>query len=74
MADITLTITIPDAKVAKAREVFFVIHPKPESYAGTDKDWIEETIRHHLTMTVKQGLLRKAQADAVLEDSYTVEP
>lgn len=71
MADITLTITIPDAKAAKAKEGFLRECPKPAAFGGTDKEWIEEVLRRTINQHVRRGLHTIAQEATTIEDDYT---
>jgi len=71
MPDITISFTIPSAKVTKAREGYLRSHPKPGTFAGTDKEWITRCVRRDFVDTVKDGLRNIAHAELVVEDDYT---
>lgn len=71
MADITLSITIPDAKVAKVRAGFLAARPKEPGFAGTDAEWFEEVWRRLVTVTTQKGLRMLAAKNEPVESSYT---
>lgn len=63
MADFTVTITIPDAKVATAKAALFTRHPKPVPKEGeeyiTDKAHFENINAMLLNKEIRKG--RNAQ-------------
>ena len=64
MADVVITLVIPDAKVAKATEGFFYIHPIPtDEETGdplfTPKQWFKEWLRRKVRDEVARGLQKK---------------
>lgn len=71
MADLILNIgTIPDAKVATARDAFLREKPKPTSGPDsllTDKQWIEKVIRE-VTIAIINSGRKKLAADAETPD------
>ncbi len=69
MADLTFTLTIPDAKVAAAKAAFLARRPKPTEEPDsllTDKQWIEKVISKMVNREIQLG---KAQLDAPAPDS-----
>ncbi len=68
--DVTITITIPAAKVADFQAGFLRVYPKPADVNGvspyTDKQWLKKIVTNLLTETYKRGKKRLA-IDAALE-------
>ena len=59
--DVVLSITIPEAKVAKALEGFLKIHPNTELNEDgtpqyTDKQWVKEWVRRIFIRDIHRGL------------------
>ena len=48
-----ITITIPEDKVSK----FLAKYPKPETFIGSDADWIKLIIKRFLNRRYKGGLV-----------------
>ena len=71
MPDIVIIITIPDGKVAKAREGYLHARPRPSNFAGADVDWLEHCINRDFSETVIMGLRDKAASEEVVEETYT---
>ena len=63
MADVVITLTIPEAKVPKASEGFLYMYPIPTDDDGapllTARDWFKEWSRRHLRDVVARGLQKK---------------
>lgn len=74
MADLDLTLTIPDGKVAKAKEGFLAECPKPAGFSGTDKEWFQEVLRRLINPIIRRGLQKLAVVAAETEDDYTTRP
>lgn len=58
MADLTLSITIPDAKVTQAKAAFLKRFPKPTEGGDaslTDKQWIEKVISILINREIRKG-------------------
>lgn len=61
MAELILTIEIPDSKVQRSKERFLAINPNTKMIEGTedpaytDKEWIELTIKKYLKKIDEQG-------------------
>jgi hypothetical protein len=55
MADVNLTFTIPDAHVANAKTWYLAVNPAPEDWAGTDTQWIKESIRLLILQQIRNG-------------------
>ena len=60
MADLTLNITIPDAKVAAAKAAFLKRHPKPTDsehpdFGLSDKQWLEKWISGKVNREINLG-------------------
>ncbi|MHC4225660.1 MAG: hypothetical protein ACYSUN_16840 [Planctomycetota bacterium] len=62
MADVVITFTIPDAKVAEALPAFLVIHPNitsdPTQWSDpplTDGQWVKYRIRQWVNEQVNEG-------------------
>lgn len=80
MADKTITITIPSAKVAKALEGFLAIYPNSEMTEDeepinkySDAQWVNEKIRRIIIRDVKRGLQMIADKQAqIAEDNELV--
>jgi len=66
-----ITISIPTAKVAEARQGFLTTYPKPEGFGGTDMEWVEKMIRIWFTEQVITGLRRQAYKAATVDADYT---
>ena len=77
MADKTITITVPDAKVATALTGFLAIYPNNEMTDDevpvakyTNAKWVNEKMRRILIRDVRRGLQMLANAEAqVAEDN-----
>jgi hypothetical protein len=71
MADITITITIPDAKSNKIKQGFERMRPIPVDDKGaakyTSKRWIAECCAEYVERIAKAGLQEIAR-DAVSDD------
>ena len=70
MADLTLTITIPDTKVSDAKAAFLARHPKPTDdthpqFGLNDKQWFEHWISAKVNRELRLG---KAQLNAPAPD------
>ena len=79
MADVTITITIPDAKVATAKTGFLKIYPNTEMTEDevpvalyTDAQWIREQIRRLIIRDVRRGLQMVANEAASVENDDTL--
>ena len=61
-AELTLSITIPNNKVAETKEAYLAQSPKPEDFEGSDKAWIEHTIKEVIKRRAMSGakILRDA--------------
>ena len=77
--DQTITITIPDAKVAKALEGFLEIYPNnemtdddPPVAKYTNKEWVTEKVRRLIVSAVQGGLQRIAQREVAIDDGVAV--
>jgi len=69
MANVTLTFTIPEEKVATAMEGFLKIYPNNEKDENgdavwTDGEWIKEKIRQIIVRDVRRGLQMAANEAA----------
>ena len=76
-ADVVITITVPDAKVAIALEGFLGIYPNIEknedgSAKYTDKQWVNERMRRILVRDVRRGLQIIANKAAKVEEDDTI--
>ena len=83
--DVTITLTIPSAKVAKASEGYLKLFPNTETIPDpnnegetlpkyTDKQWIEYKIRETVIRDIHRGLGMIAQENATVEvDTAIVE-
>ena len=84
MADITLTLTIPEAKVETALQGFLKIYPNSETIQDpqadpevdtpiakyTNAQWVKEKLRRIVVRDVRRGLQMIASAEAqVAEDN-----
>jgi len=71
MADVTITITIPDAKVAKVKQGFERQRPIPVDGEGkvkyTPKQWLAECCAEYVERIARAGLEQIAK-DAVSDD------
>jgi hypothetical protein len=71
MADITITITIPDAKSNKIKQGFERMRPIPRDAEGkslyTAKQWLAECCAEYVERIAKAGLQEIAR-DAVSDD------
>ena len=73
MADKVITITVPDAKVAKALEGFLKIYPNSEKDLNGDPkfnnaQWVSEKMRRLLVRDVRRGLQMIANDAAQVAD------
>jgi hypothetical protein len=78
MADVVLTITIPDAKVTTATTGFLKLYPNTELVDPsaetpvlkyTTKDWVEEKVRRNIVRDVRRGLqMAENEASIIAED------
>jgi len=64
MADVVITLTIPDAKVAKATEGFLYAAPIPVNQETgeplyTPKQWFKEDLRRYARDKIAKGLKKK---------------
>jgi len=69
MANVTLTFTIPEEKVATAMEGFLYLYPNNEKDENgdavwTDGEWTKEQIRRIIVRDVRRGLQMKANREA----------
>lgn len=80
MADVTISLVIPEAKVAKALEGFLKIYPNKEMTDDeipvakyTNQEWVKEQIRRIIVRDVRRGLQMIALQDSqVAEDNELV--
>ena len=79
MADVTITITIPDAKVETAKTGFLKIYPNVEMTEDevpvskyTDVQWIREQIRRIIIRDIRRGLQMVANEAASVESDDTL--
>lgn len=71
MADLVISFTIPDAKVATAKQQFLTVHPNRSGGSMTDNQWIKHVIKMYINDTVRQGKLELEQQQFVHdEDDY----
>lgn len=81
MADVTLQVTIPDAKVTIASERFLKIHPNEElnniedpnsGLKYTNKDWVEECILRWLIEVIHRGKIKLEREAAATAPDVTM--
>jgi hypothetical protein len=74
MADVVLSVTIPEAKVAKALEGFLKIYPKPEGSALSYKEWVREKVRQLIVRDIRRGLqmIKNEQSQIAVDDEVAV--
>lgn len=71
MPDLTLTLTIPEAKIQKVRDGFLQIRPKPEEDLElTDKQYLEKVLLSYIKRITIAGLRELASQN---EDVSTIE-
>ena len=70
MADAIRSCKIPSAKVAELKAAFLSIFPKPDDFAGTDKQWIEQWMRRQLQNVYRQA--KHAELISQLPNADTV--
>ncbi len=68
MADINLTITIPDGKVNEFRTGFLKADPLPDGI--TEKDWLLQCIERYLVQRYRKGKLLISQEAAQFDDIF----
>lgn len=73
MADITISLTIPEAKITTALQGFLKIYPNKEMTTDvppvakyTDRQWVTEQIRRLIIRDIHRGLQMAANEAAVV--------
>ena len=61
-----ITITIPDEKAQRVKEVLLKWHPKPADFEGTDWEWIEQSIKNLLRARFIKGKEKLGELDPTI--------
>jgi hypothetical protein len=62
MPDNTLQIIVPSAKIPIMKAGLDIQYPKPEDWAGTEKEWYERVVMRLIEHAVRRGNRRLAKA------------
>ena len=54
-----ISVTIPDEKLEKFRELFLKANPKPDESTLTDLQWVKQCIREWLCIPVRTSVRKK---------------
>ncbi len=60
-----ITITIPDEILDEFKEKFFYINQKPDSFEGSDAEWVKQKVRDFLNREYRDGKARMNEEEII---------